>query len=111
MGHKLSSQWTIIAVELALPFSLWYGPKIVDPMLGRAKPVLHFGHKFVPLAQSAHANAVNLWSIIDRRRIDWCSAIWTKRLSPFGAAFSCFDVYIRFTRSKLKGALPRGNDA
>src|SRR5215470_7545858 len=60
--------WAIIAVELALPFSLWYGAQIVGPMLGRAKPVLQFGCKFVALAQSAHANAVNLWSVTDRRR-------------------------------------------
>ena len=80
-------------------------------MLGRAKPVLQFRRKFVALAQSANANAVNLWSVIDRRRIDWRSAIRTKRLLPLGAAFSCFDVYFRFTRSKFEGTLPCGHDA
>src|SRR5215510_9386406 len=105
------SDWAIIAVKLALLFSLWYRAEIVGPMLGRAKPVLQFGCKFVALTQGAHANAVNLRSVINRRGIDWCPAIWTKCLLPLGAAFSCLDVYFRFTRSKPEGTLSRGHDA
>ena len=79
--------------------------------VGPSETSMQFRRKFVALAQSAHANAVNLWSVIDRRRIDWRSAIRTKRLLPLGAAFSCFDVYFRFTRSKFEGTLPCGHDA
>lgn len=69
----------------------------MGPVLGRAKPVLQFGHKFVALTEGAYTNRVNLWLVLDRSRIDWRSTIWTKRLLPLGAAFSCFDVYFRFT--------------
>ena len=84
-------------VELTLLFSRRYGAEIIGPMLGRAKPVLQFGHQFVALTEGAYTNCVNLWPVLDRSRIDWRSTIWTKRLLPFGAAFSCFDVYFRFT--------------
>ena len=84
-------------VESALLFSLWYGAKIIGPMLGRAKPVLQFGHKFVALTQGPYPNGMDLWSVIDSCRIEWRPTIWTKRLLPFGAAFGCFDVYFQFT--------------
>src|SRR5262249_30480333 len=87
----------IIVVELVLLSSLRYGAEIVGPMLGRPKPVLQFGHKFVALMQGAYTNAMNLWPVVDRCRIDWRPTIWTKRLLPLGAAFSCFDVYFGFT--------------
>ena len=51
--------------------------------VGPNKTVLQFRRKFVALAQSAHANAVDLWSMIDRRRIDWRSAIRTERCCRF----------------------------
>ena len=107
LGHQRNSE----QVELALLFILWDGAEVVGPVLGRAKPVLQFRREFVALAQSAHANAVNLWSVIDRRRIDWRSAMRTKRLLPLGATLGCLDVYFRFTRSKFEGTLPRGHDA
>jgi hypothetical protein len=97
-GHFASHH----CVELALLFSLRYGVEIVGPVLGRAKPERQFGHKFVALMEGAYTNRVNPWPVLDRSRIDWRSTIWTKRLLPFGAAFSCLDVYFRFTRSKLK---------
>jgi len=106
LGTDLTRQ-----VDLALLFILWDGAEVVGPMLGRTKPVLQFRRKFVALAQSAHANAVDLWSVIDRSRIDWRSAIRTERLLPLCAAFSCFDVYFRFARAKFEGTLPRGHDA
>jgi len=91
-----ATMWTF-GPQLALLFSLRHRAEIIGPMLGRAKPVLQFGHKFVALMEGAYANRVNLWPVLDRRRIDWRSTIWTKRLLPLGAAFGCLDVYFRFT--------------
>src|SRR4029077_12910531 len=70
-----ATMWTF-GPQLALLFSLRHRAEIIGPMLGRAKPVLQFGHKFVALMEGAYANRVNLWPVLDRRRIDWRSTIW-----------------------------------